>query len=144
MDESRPSKKQRELLQFIDGFIKGYGYGPSYREIMRSLNYKSVSTVATHIDNLIAKGHLVKKDNSARSISVVSSDVSASKMVMPKGESEIHKQWLIDRVSMRIEAYHKKPDDTKREHLMTLIETVRLLIDEESAVELEKKLEPSE
>ncbi len=141
MDESRPSKKQRELLQFIDGFIKGYGYGPSYREIMRGLDYKSVSTVAIHVDNLIAKGHLVKKDNSARSLSVVSTTVHAPKVAVPKGESEIHKQWLIDRVQLRIDAYHKKPDAAKKEHLNTLIETVRLLLDEESAVTLEKKLE---
>ena len=141
MDESRPSKKQRELLQFIDGFIKGYGYGPSYREIMRSLNYKSVSTVAIHVDNLIAKGHLVKKDNSARSLAVVSTTIAASKPVVPKGDAEAHKQWLVERVIMRIEAYHKKPDEAKKEHLATLIETVRLLIDDAAAEELEKKLE---
>ena len=69
--EQRPTKKQRELLSFIDGFIKGNGYGPSYREIMRSLDYKSVSTVATHIDGLIARGWLVKRDNSARSLEVI-------------------------------------------------------------------------
>lgn len=70
--ENRPTKKQRELLSFIDGFIKGNGYGPSYREIMRALDYKSVSTVATHIDGLIARGWLLKKDNSARTLEVVS------------------------------------------------------------------------
>jgi repressor LexA len=69
--ENRPTKKQRELLSFIDGFIKGYGYGPSYREIMRALDYKSVSTVATHINGLISRGWLVKKDNSARTLEVV-------------------------------------------------------------------------
>lgn len=69
--EQRPTKKQRELLSFIDGFIKGNGYGPSYREIMRALDYKSVSTVATHIDGLIARGWLVKRDNSARTLEVV-------------------------------------------------------------------------
>lgn len=68
----RPSKKQHDLLMFIDGFIKGNGYGPSYREIMRALDYKSVSTVATHVNGLIAKGWLTKKDNSARSLEVVS------------------------------------------------------------------------
>lgn len=72
MTSERATKKQQELLQFIDGFIKGNGYGPSYREIMRSLGYKSVSTVAIHVDQLIAKGYLEKKDNSARSLSVVS------------------------------------------------------------------------
>ena len=67
----RSSKKQRELLLFIDGFIKGNGYGPSYREVMRALGYKSVSTVAIHINGLIEKGYLRKKDHSARSIEVV-------------------------------------------------------------------------
>ena len=67
----RSSKKQRELLLFIDGFIKGNGYGPSYREVMRALGYKSVSTVAIHVNGLIEKGYLRKKDHSARSIEVV-------------------------------------------------------------------------
>lgn len=69
---ARATKKQQELLSFIDGFIKGNGYGPSYREVMRALGYKSVSTVATHVDALIAKGYLRKgNDYSARSIEVV-------------------------------------------------------------------------
>ena len=71
MSEKRASKKQRELLAFIDTFIKSTGYGPSYREIMRALDYKSVSTVAVHIDGLIASGLLRKTDNSARSLEVV-------------------------------------------------------------------------
>ena len=69
--ENRPTKKQKELLSFIDGFIKGNGYGPSYREIMRALDYRSVSTVATHVNGLIARGWLIKKDNSARTLEVV-------------------------------------------------------------------------
>ena len=71
----RASKKQQELLSFVDGFIKGNGYGPSYREIMRALGYKSVSTVAIHIDGLIAKGYLARRDNSARSLEVVTTRV---------------------------------------------------------------------
>ncbi len=71
MVEQRASKKQQELLSFVDGFIKGNGYGPSYREIMRALGYKSVSTVAIHIDGLIAKGYLARRDKSARSLEVV-------------------------------------------------------------------------
>jgi len=68
---NRASKKQHELLNFIDGFIKNNGYGPSYREIMRALDYKSVSTVAVHIDGLITHGLLRKTTNSARSLEVV-------------------------------------------------------------------------
>lgn len=71
MQSERASKRQQELLSFVDGFIKGNGYGPSYREIMRALGYKSVSTVAIHVDNLIAKGYLARRDKSARSLEVV-------------------------------------------------------------------------
>ena len=52
------TKKQKIMLDFIDGFIKGNGYSPTLREIMRALGYKSVSTVAKHVDNLVAAGFL--------------------------------------------------------------------------------------
>lgn len=74
MNESRPTKKQQELLNFIDSFIRQHGYGPSYREIMRLLDYKSVSTVAVHVDGLITRGLLRKKDRSARSLEVVEAE----------------------------------------------------------------------
>lgn len=142
-NENRPTKKQRELLSFIDGFIKGYGYGPSYREIMRSLNYKSVSTVATHVDNLIAKGYLVKKDNSARSLTVIESDISTKHQPATSGHIDEHKQWLVDRTQMRIDTYLKNPDETKKSHAQTLIDTSRLLVDTFTADELQKKLDNS-
>ena len=87
--QQRPSKKQRELLEFIEGFIKGNGYGPSYREIMRALDYKSVSTVAIHVDGLITRGWLRKKDHSARSLEVVSASVQ-----LPRQPKDQHVEWL--------------------------------------------------
>lgn len=92
--ETRPSKKQRELLSFIDGFIKGNGYGPSYREIMRALDYKSVSTVAVHVDGLIARGLLNKKDNSARSLEV-------AMPVTAKSPRDVHIEWLARELEKR-------------------------------------------
>lgn len=82
--QARATKKQKELLSFIDGFIKGNGYGPSYREIMRALDYKSVSTVATHVSGLIAKGYLEKTDASARSLSIIK----------PVAHQPTREQWL--------------------------------------------------
>jgi hypothetical protein len=64
----RPTKKQRELLVFIDTFIKEHGYSPSYREIMNGCSYTSVATVALHIGSLTQRGHLRKRDHSARSL----------------------------------------------------------------------------
>ena len=62
----RPTKKQRELLTFIEHFIGERGYSPSYREIMVGLNYTSVATVSLHVSSLIKRGHLRKRDRSAR------------------------------------------------------------------------------
>lgn len=108
MLEDRPSKKQRELLSFIDGFIKGNGYGPSYREIMRALDYKSVSTVAVHVDGLITRGYLRKKDNSARSLEVVSVDASRPAEIPPS-----RVDWLKAEIAKRADSEDEK---VKREH----------------------------
>jgi len=62
------------MLDFIDGFIKGNGYSPTLREIMRALGYKSVSTVAKHIDNLVSAGLLDKRDGEVRSLAVCSAE----------------------------------------------------------------------
>ena len=72
MKRENTTKKQRELLNYLAEFIEANNYAPSYREVMKALNYKSVSTVANHIDSLITKGYLSKRDNSARSLEIVS------------------------------------------------------------------------
>ena len=71
MKRENTTKKQRELLNYLAKFIEANNYAPSYREVMKALNYKSVSTVANHIDSLITKGYLSKRDNSARSLEIV-------------------------------------------------------------------------
>jgi SOS-response transcriptional repressor LexA len=93
----RPTKKQRELLNFIEQFIGEHGYSPSYREIMTGLNYTSVATVALHINNLIKRGHLRKRDHSARSLEVTApSDepAKAANNVVKPGEEK----WLVDKI----------------------------------------------
>lgn len=85
MTRERTTKKQQELLQFIADFLSEHNYAPSYREVMAALGYKSVSTVAVHVDGLIAKGYLIKTDKSARSIRVASERTN---------EEESHIAWL--------------------------------------------------
>lgn len=92
----RPTKKQRELLTYIEGFIKEHGYSPSYREIMAGLNYNSVATVALHVNNLITRGHLRKRDHSARSLEVVGSD--AQRVGALNAITETQEKWLVERV----------------------------------------------
>ena len=75
--KTRPTKKQFETLSYVKEFISEHGYSPSYREIMNGCNYTSVATVALHIKNLIARGHLQKRGASARSLEVVKGAVEA-------------------------------------------------------------------
>jgi SOS-response transcriptional repressor LexA len=92
----RPTKKQRELLTFIEHFIGEHGYSPSYREIMAGLNYTSVATVALHVNNLIKRGHLRKRDHSARSLEVAepSEEPKVTSNTIAPGEEK----WLIEKI----------------------------------------------
>src|SRR3989344_2214126 len=75
------TKKQKFLLDYIKKFSKDNGYPPSFREIMQGLDYSSVATVAQHIDNLVGKGYLRKRDNEARSIQLIEADVDIENSV---------------------------------------------------------------
>ena len=65
------TKKQKQIIDFIIDFLKANNYSPTYREIMTGLGLSSVSAVAEHIDNLVAKGVLKKTPGSARSLEVL-------------------------------------------------------------------------
>ena len=66
------TKKQKQIIEFISTFTAEHNYSPSYREIMTGLGLSSVSAVAEHVDNLVAKGALKKVSGAARSLEVIS------------------------------------------------------------------------
>jgi repressor LexA len=66
------TKKQKEVLDYIETFIGDCGYTPSYREIAEGLGLSSPSTVHRHIQALCEKGVINTADNGcARSIELV-------------------------------------------------------------------------
>lgn len=138
MAENRPSKKQRELLIYIEEFIRTNGYGPSYREVMRALDYKSVSTVAIHVNGLITKGFLRKKDNSARSLEVV---VNASAEPPTPQQLSGKEKWLAGEVTKRLEALKSAHSEEGVEELYVLIGTLRILGFPESHTKHQAELE---
>jgi repressor LexA len=123
----RPTKKQRELLTFIEAFITEHGYSPSYREIMTGLNYTSVATVALHVNSLIKRGHLRKRDYNARSLEVVhpvGPEKVTTNQVAPGEE-----KWLIEKVEHRFKqaAAASSLEAAELEALGTLVEALRVL-----------------
>jgi hypothetical protein len=95
----RPTKKQRELLTYIENFINEHGYSPSYREIMSGLEYTSVATVSLHVNNLIRRGHLRKRDFSARSLEVVTpSEIPPAPTITTNQVSAADEKWLVGRI----------------------------------------------
>ena len=93
----QPTKKQKELLSFIEEFITAHGYSPSYREIMTGLKYNSVATVALHVNSLIKRGHLRKRDHSARSLELVKPNL-ANKNIKTNHIKPEEEKWLIQKV----------------------------------------------
>lgn len=125
----RSTKRQRELLNWVDGFIKEHGYGPSYREIMNGLGYKSVSTVAIHIEGLITRGYLRKRDNSARSLEVVSAEygTGAGPSVAKPTAGGAKEKWLVDAVNERFDRYQAQPNPQLLDELYVLIGALKVL-----------------
>ena len=71
MNSVKPTKKQLAVLNFIQDFTEENGHSPSYREICEGVGLSSVSAVAEHIDNLVAKGALKKTPGEARSLEIL-------------------------------------------------------------------------
>lgn len=65
------TKKQQAVLDFVQDYTEENGVSPTYREIMAGLNLTSVSAVAEHIDNLVAKGVIRKNPGEARTLEVL-------------------------------------------------------------------------
>ncbi|MCA9337739.1 hypothetical protein KC951_03450 [Candidatus Saccharibacteria bacterium] len=123
----RPTKKQRELLSFIQQFISEHGYSPSYREIMKGCGYGSVATVALHVNNLIARGHLQKRDHSARSLEVVA-DADKTEFVSNQ-ITERQEKWLVKQVErLFVEAETvARPTQEQVDKLYVLVGSLKIL-----------------
>ena len=65
------TRRQKEVLDFISGFVQRNGYSPSFEEIARGLDLRSLATVHKHITNLQNKGLLARAHNRSRSIDVL-------------------------------------------------------------------------
>jgi repressor LexA len=65
------TKRQREIFDYLTGFIQQNGYAPSLEEIGRRFGLSSLATVHKHLTNLQDKGFIRRAWNRSRSVEVV-------------------------------------------------------------------------
>ena len=119
--KTRPTKKQHETLNFIRHFISEHGYSPSYREIMRGNNYNSVATVSLHVNSLISRGHIVKRDKSARSLEVVDGGTEKA------SADSNHKHELMKEVEARFKSLETEVQEEVLNEVYVLVGALKIL-----------------
>jgi len=77
------TKRQKEILDYIEGFIDDRGYAPSFEEIAESFGYSSLATVHEHLSNLERKGYIRKSYNESRSIEMVGRETATPVVELP-------------------------------------------------------------
>ncbi len=77
------TKRQREILDFLNEFIQQHGYAPSLEEIGRRFGLSSLATVHKHLTNLQEKGFIKRAWNRSRSVELVPTRLGARAVEMP-------------------------------------------------------------
>ena len=65
------TRRQKEVVDFLESFVARNGYSPSFEEIARGMGLKSLATVHKHVTNLEKKGLLDRVHNRSRSIDLL-------------------------------------------------------------------------
>lgn len=78
------TRRQKELMDFLSGFIERHGYSPSYEEIAAGLQLASLATVHKHIQALETKQYLKRSYNHSRSLEIGERYFAEEKARQPK------------------------------------------------------------
>jgi repressor LexA len=68
--ESMLTKRQKELVDYLDGHIAKRGYAPTLEEIGEHFGLTSLATIHKHLTNLERKGLIRRKHNRSRALEV--------------------------------------------------------------------------
>jgi repressor LexA len=71
------TKRQSEILRYLQEHIRDKEYAPSFEEIAEHFSFQSLATVHEHLTNLERKGYIHRTHNESRAIEVLP----------PKGQS---------------------------------------------------------
>jgi repressor LexA len=65
------TKRQREILNYLESYIRERRYAPSFEEIAEHFRFASLATVHEHLTNLEKKGFIRRSYNESRSVEVL-------------------------------------------------------------------------
>ena len=77
------TKRQREILDYLNDFIQQHGYAPSLEEIGRRFGLSSLATVHKHMTNLETKGFIKRSWNRSRSVELLPGRSGARSVELP-------------------------------------------------------------
>ncbi|HHX17656.1 MAG TPA: transcriptional repressor LexA [Clostridium sp.] len=69
--KNKLTKKQQDILEFLNKEIETKGYPPSVREICQAVGFKSTSTVHSYLTKLEKEGYIVKDPSKPRALKVL-------------------------------------------------------------------------
>jgi repressor LexA len=65
------TRRQKQILSFLETYIRSNGYAPSFEEIAEQFDLNSLATVHEHLTNLEQKGYIRRTHNERRAIEMV-------------------------------------------------------------------------
>lgn len=65
------TKRQKQILDYLETYIRTNGYAPSFEEIAEQFRFSSLATVHEHLTNLERKGFIRRTHNESRAIELV-------------------------------------------------------------------------
>ena len=77
------TKRQKQMVDFLENYIEEHGYAPTLAEIGEYFGLSSLATVHKHMRNLEQKGIILRQHNHSRALEVAP---SARKPAVPRVE----------------------------------------------------------
>ena len=77
------TRRQKEILDFLNGFIDEKGYAPTIEEIAENFELRSLATVHKHLSNLQQKGLIKREWNRSRALELIPTEVRVEAIELP-------------------------------------------------------------
>jgi repressor LexA len=77
------TKRQKQLLDYLNDYIRQFGYAPTLQEIGSFFGLSSLATIHKHLKNLEAKGVIKRKWNHSRALEMVDETAQGAARELP-------------------------------------------------------------